>query len=177
MRRMIWIRFLHCFEILTLFCHYVLSKVFGLPHYSLHTTHYTTLINDINGLLQCVLIFQKQIIMSKNTNYLVVLSETKESKDKILGSYYPWVFTHGYQISRSPENTGNTRNWVKWKIFWVLCNICVWSIEYQIFPAIILSYLAQNKLNKHAFLHSILLNIMGKKMRNHGNLPKSYDDI
>ena len=29
--------------------------------------------------------------MSKNTNYLVVLSETKESKDKILGSYYPWV--------------------------------------------------------------------------------------
>ena len=38
------------------------KKVFGLPHYSLHTTHYTTiyttiLINDINGLL-CVLIFQ-----------------------------------------------------------------------------------------------------------------------
>ena len=45
-------KFLHCFEIM------YYKKVFGLPHYSLHTTHYNTLINDINGLLQCVLIFQ-----------------------------------------------------------------------------------------------------------------------
>ena len=132
MRRMIWIRFLHCFEILTLFCHYVLSKVFGLPHYSLHTTHYTTLINDINGLLQCVLIFPT--FMSKNTNYLVVLSETKESKDKILGSYYSWVFTvtHGCSPMGTglPEVPEIPEIWWKRKIFWVLCNICVWSIEY-----------------------------------------------
>ena len=52
MRRMIWIRFLHCFETM------YYKKVFDLPHYSLHTTHYTTiLINDINGFL-FVLIFQ-----------------------------------------------------------------------------------------------------------------------
>ena len=57
MRRMIWIRFLHCFK----FAYY--KKVFGLTHYSLHTTHYTTiLINDINdiigSLFLCMLIFQ-----------------------------------------------------------------------------------------------------------------------
>ena len=41
-------KFLHCFE----------KKVLGLTHYSLHTTHYTTiLITDINGLLW-LLIFQ-----------------------------------------------------------------------------------------------------------------------
>ena len=51
-------KFLHCFEIM------YYKKVFGLPHYSLHTVHYTTLINDIDGLLQCVLIFPT--FMSKN---------------------------------------------------------------------------------------------------------------
>ena len=41
-------KFLHCFEIM------YYKKVFGSPQYSLHTTHYATiLINDINGLL-CV---------------------------------------------------------------------------------------------------------------------------
>ena len=29
--------------------------------------------------------------MSKNTNYLVVLSETKDSTDEILNLCYPWV--------------------------------------------------------------------------------------
>ena len=57
MRRMIWIRFLHCFDIM------YYKKVFGLPQYSPHTTHYTTiLINDINdiigSLFLCMLFFQ-----------------------------------------------------------------------------------------------------------------------
>ena len=37
---------------------------------------------------------------------MVVLRETKDIEDKILGLCYPWV-THGYQISGSPRNTGN----------------------------------------------------------------------
>ena len=92
--------------------------------------------------------------MSKNTNYLVVLNETKDSKDGILNLCYPWVFTHGCWTPRSPRNT---RNLAEMEKILVLCNM-YGSIEYQIFPAIIPSYLAQSKLNKHAFLHSFLLN-------------------
>ena len=100
-------------------------------------------------------------MMSKNTNYFVVLSETKDSKDKILGSYYPWVFTvsHGYspmgtRLLEVPEileilEIGRNRK------IWVLCKM-YGSTEYQLFPTIIPSYLAQ----KHAFLHSFLLNII-----------------
>ena len=96
--------------------------------------------------------------MSKNTNYLVVLSETKESKDKILGSYYPWVFTvtHGFspmstRLPEVPEILEILEIWQKQKIFWVLCKV-YGSPEYQLFPTIIPSYLAQ----KHAFSHSFL---------------------
>ena len=124
-------KFLHCFEIM------YYKKVFGLSHYSLHTTHYTTvyatiLINDINGLL-CVLIFKIGDYYVQNTNYLVVLSETKDSTDEILNLCYPWVFTYGCQTPRSPRNTRNTGNLVEMEKFWVLCNM-YGSIEYQIFP-------------------------------------------
>ena len=45
--------------------------------------------------------------MSKNTNYLVVLSGTKDSKDEILNLCCPWVFTNVCQTPGSPRNTGN----------------------------------------------------------------------
>ena len=48
--------------------------------------------------------------MSKNTNYFVVLSETKDSKSKILSLCYPCMFTHGCQTSGSPRNARNTGN-------------------------------------------------------------------
>ena len=56
-------------------------------------------------------------MMSKNTNYFVVLSETKDSKSKILSLCYPWVFTHGCQTSGSPANAGNTGNLVEMEKF------------------------------------------------------------
>ena len=55
--------------------------------------------------------------MSKNTNYFVVLSETKDSKSKILSLCYPWVFTHGCWTSGSPGNTGNSAEMEKFSGF------------------------------------------------------------
>ena len=93
--------------------------------------------------------------MSKNTNHLVILRETKEIKDKILGSYYSWVFTvtHGHSPMGTglPEVPEIPEIWWKWKNFLVLCNICVWSIEYQIFPIIIPRI---NQINMHSYIHS-----------------------
>ena len=57
--------------------------------------------------------------MSKNTNHLVILRETKEIKDKILGSYYSWVFTvtHGHSPmgTRLPEVLEIPEIWWKQK--------------------------------------------------------------
>ena len=58
--------------------------------------------------------------VSKNTSHLVILSETKDSKGKILSLYCPWVFTHGCQTSGSPRNTRNT---AEMENFSGLCNI------------------------------------------------------
>ena len=55
--------------------------------------------------------------MSKNTNYLVVLIETKDIEGTILSLCYPWVFTHGCQTSGSPRNTRNTGNLVEMEKF------------------------------------------------------------
>ena len=49
----------------------------------------------------------RRLLCAKNTNYLVVLSETNDIEGKILSLCYPWVFTHGCQTSRSPRNTRN----------------------------------------------------------------------
>ena len=118
---MIRIRFLHCFETM------YYKKRFWF-NYSLHTTHYTAiLINDINGLLRCELIFSNiyvQTIGPKIPIIWLFWKETKENKDKILGPYYPWVLTvtHGYQTSGSPANT---RNLAEMEKIWVLHNMCV----------------------------------------------------
>ena len=97
--------------------------------------------------------------MSKNTNHLVILRETKEIKDKILGSYYSWAFTvaHGCSpmgttLPEVPEIPEILEIWQKQKIFWVLCNICVWSIEYQLFPTITPRI---NQINMHSTFISI----------------------
>ena len=65
----------------------------------------------------------RKLLCPKNTNYLVVLNETKDIEDKILSLCYPWVFTHGCQTSRSPRNTRNTGNLAETEKFWVLCNM------------------------------------------------------
>ena len=51
--------------------------------------------------------------MSKNTNYLVVLSETKDSTDEILNLCYPWVF----MSVRLPKVLEIPEIWQKWKKF------------------------------------------------------------
>ena len=83
----------------------------------------------------------RRLLCPKNTNYLVVLSETNDIEGKILSLCYPWVFTHGCQTSRSPRNT---RNLAERKNFLVLCNM-YGSIEYQLFSYNYSSYLAHNK--------------------------------
>ena len=75
------------------------------------------------------------LLCPKNTNYLVVLSETNDIEGKA------WVFTHGCQTSRSPGNTGNL---AEQKNFLVLCDM-YGSIEYQLFSYNYSSYLAHNK--------------------------------
>ena len=89
--------------------------------------------------------------MSKNTNYLVVLSETKDRKDEILNLCYPWVFTQWVSDSQKSQKYQKFgRNGKKFG-FCVIC-MGVLSTKYSLLP--------QDKSNKHAFLHLFLLNII-----------------
>ena len=69
----------------------------------------------------------------------VVLSKTKESKDKILNLCYPWGNTHGCWTPRSPQNTGNTGNLAEMEKFG-FCVICMGVLStkhfLQLFPVI-----------------------------------------
>ena len=63
---------------------------------------------------------------------MVVLSKTKESKDKILNLCYSWT-------PRSPRNTGNTENLAEMEKFG-FCVICMGVLStkhfLQLFPVI-----------------------------------------
>ena len=72
----------------------------------------------------CVNFPDRPTFRLKNTKHLVVLRETKDSKDKILGPYYPWVFTvtHGCspidtRLPEVPEILEIPELWWKWKNF------------------------------------------------------------
>ena len=71
--------------------------------------------------------------MSKNTNYLVVLSETNDSTDEILNLCYPWVFTHGYP--EVPDILEIPEIWQKQKNlgFCVICMAVLSSTNYSPF--------------------------------------------
>ena len=55
--------------------------------------------------------------MSKNTNYLVVLSETNDSTDEILNLCYHGCSPMGVGLPEVPEILEISEIWQKWKNF------------------------------------------------------------
>ena len=71
--------------------------------------------------------------MSKNTNYLVVLSETKDIKDDILNLCYPWVSPMGVGLPEVPEIPEILEIWQKQKNFG-FCVICMGVLSTKYSP-------------------------------------------